>query len=183
MGMRLEISSAILLEAMRSVMIASHINSIFGPPDEKCGILRGRDNRITRMDRAANVAADPFKTFEIDPAALIAAYKNARRKGGLDVMGFFHTHPEGPSIPSERDAAMAVPDGKLWLIAAWDGARLWRAVENGEVHGRFDPVIFDMRIGQRIEREKTAAIWRSCEDASVHFEESITIPERWDVTR
>ena len=152
--MRPEISSAALLRVLRSVWIASRINGEYGPPDEKCGILLGRGHRVTRIDHVANVAADPFATFEIDPAALIAAYRNARRKGALEVLGFFHTHPQGPSTPSERDARMAMPDGKLWLIAGREGALLWRAVEDGEVHGRFDPVRFDLRIGKRIEADQ-----------------------------
>ena len=153
--MRPEISSAALLTVLRSVWIASHAGGLPGPPDEKCGILLGRGNRVTRIDHTANVAIDPFTTFEIDPAALIAAYRNARRKGGLEVLGFFHTHPQGPSTPSERDAAMAVPDGNLWLIAGREGALLWRAVDGGEIHGRFDPVRFDLRIGKRIEPDRT----------------------------
>jgi proteasome lid subunit RPN8/RPN11 len=152
--MRPEISSAALLRVLRSVWIASHIGGEYGPPDEKCGILLGRGNRVTRIDHTANVAGDPFTTFEIDPAALIAAYRNARRKNGLEVLGFFHTHPHGPPTPSERDAEMAPADGKLWLIAAREGALLWRAVDAGEMYGRFDPVRFDLRIGKRVELDQ-----------------------------
>jgi len=152
--MRPEFSSAQLLHILRSVWIASHRDGQVGPPGEKCGILLGRGHRVTRIDHTANVAQDPLTTFEIDPAALIHAYRGARRKSGLEVLGFFHTHPEGPSTPSERDAAMAAPDGKLWLIAGREGALLWRAVNQGKVHGRFDPVRFDLRIGKRIEPDQ-----------------------------
>lgn len=152
--MVLEISSALLLQALRSVRIASYIDGNYGPPDEKCGILRGRDNRITDLVWTRNVAADPFTTFEIDPVELIKAYKSERRSGGLAVLGFFHTHPLGDSSPSLRDAELAAPDGKVWLIAARDDARLWRAVPDGKVHDRFDPVAFDLRIGKRVEPDQ-----------------------------
>jgi desampylase len=151
MGMRLEISRSLLLRTLRSVQVPSFIDGKSGPPDEKCGILLGRDHRITRLDWTRNVAADPFTTFEIDPGALIKAYRAERRPGGLAVLGFAHTHPVGESSPSIRDADMAAPDGRIWLIAARDGVRLWRAVANGQVHGRFDPVAFDLRIGKRVE--------------------------------
>lgn len=154
-----EFSSADLLRIMRSVRIASWIDGAFGPPDEKCGILRGRAHRITRVEQTANVAEDPLTGFEVDPAALFKAYRDARRTRGLEVLGWFHTHPIGDPFPSERDAAMAAPDGRLWVIAARAGLLVWRAVRDGKVNGRFDPVAFDMRVGKRTERGLGGLTW------------------------
>ncbi|WP_062345788.1 Mov34/MPN/PAD-1 family protein [Novosphingobium sp. CCH12-A3] len=86
-------------------------------PDEACGLLLGWDTRVETAVRTANVAADPARHFEIDPAALIAAHK-AARAGGPDVLGYFHTHPNGLARPSSTDAASAAHDGKVWAIAA-----------------------------------------------------------------
>ncbi|MFM9829559.1 MAG: M67 family metallopeptidase [Sphingomonas sp.] len=140
-----QISSALLLRIMRWALLAS----ASGLPEEKCGILRGRGERIMRADAAANVSPWPGRKFEIDPAALIAAYRTARRPNALAVLGFFHTHPSDDVMPSVTDAACAAPDGKLWLIATMREARLFRAVSDGAIHGRFDPVEFDLVVGKR----------------------------------
>lgn len=148
--MTIEISSAAVLRIMRSTRIASFRDGVYGPPHEKCGILRGRGERITAVDPAENVSDTPEVAFEIDPATLLAAYRAQRRPRALQVLGFFHTHPSGDPTPSIRDADCAAPDGKLWLIATSLQARLWRAVPDGAVHGRFDPVRFDLKVGKSI---------------------------------
>ncbi len=175
--MTVEISSALLLHIMRMVVISGPANTPSGYSDyEWCGILRGhRDDmggeRVTRADDTANVASDPSCAFEIDPAALIAAYRGERRARGLAVLGFFHTHPNGPAVPSLRDAECAAPDGKLWVIGGRDGVLVWRAVANGAMHGRFDRVTFDIRVGARVEKDRTGMQWRGMElERSVRFE-------------
>ncbi len=55
-------------------------------------------------------------------------------------LGYWHSHPSGDATPSVTDAAMAQPDGKLWLIVAHEGEKLWRAEDSGPLHGRFMPV-------------------------------------------
>ncbi|PXA97135.1 hypothetical protein DMC47_15385, partial [Nostoc sp. 3335mG] len=77
-----------------------------GSAQEVCGILRGTGDRIEAAVAARNVAADPARHFEIDPAALLAAHRDARR-GGADVIGWYHSHPSGDPDPSPTDAAQA----------------------------------------------------------------------------
>lgn len=86
-------------------------------PREACGLLLGTGSEIQTAVPTANVAADPAHHFEIDPAALIAAHKAARH-GGPQVLGYFHSHPNGLARPSATDAASAARDGKVWAIAA-----------------------------------------------------------------
>lgn len=93
---------------------------------EICGLLLGQAERIEAIAPAANVAADPARHFELDPAVLIAAHR-AARSGGPKVIGHYHSHPSGVAIPSATDAACAMPDGTLWLIVAGEAVRLWRA--------------------------------------------------------
>jgi proteasome lid subunit RPN8/RPN11 len=82
-------------------------------------LLLGQGDRIARVVPCANVAAEPWHRFEIDPAALIAAHR-AARGGGAAVIGHYHSHPTGLAEPSPRDAADAAPDGSIWLIAGAD---------------------------------------------------------------
>jgi len=109
------------------------------PHREVCGLLLGGRDRIERVVPCRNVAADPAQRFEIDPAALLAAHRQARG-GAAAVVGNYHSHPSGSSDPSPRDAADAAPDGSLWLIVARGEVRAWRAVADGAVHGRFAAV-------------------------------------------
>jgi len=109
------------------------------PEAEICGLLFGRDDAITAIAPCRNVAADPARWFEIDPAALVAAHR-AARYGGPTIVGHYHSHPSGVALPSPRDAASAPPDGALWLIAAAGTIRGWRAIADGPVEGRFAPV-------------------------------------------
>jgi len=108
-------------------------------PDEACGLLFDADGAIGAASVEANVAANPLTHFEIDPAALFAAIR-AERGGGQRVAGYWHSHPSGDAAPSKTDAAMAAPDGRLWLIVAGEAVTGWRAVENGARHGRFEAV-------------------------------------------
>jgi desampylase len=88
------------------------------PDMEVCGLLFGREREVTAIQSCRNVAEHPVDSFEIDPAALIAAHK-AERAGGPGVIGCYHSHPNGMARPSVRDATTAA-DG-LWIIVA-DGA-------------------------------------------------------------
>ena len=112
-----------------------------GREEEICGLLLGRSDRVTDAPPCRNVAADPIRSFEIDPAQLIAALR-AERGGGARVIGCYHSHPRGSADPSPRDAEAAAPNGWLWLIIGLAEARLFRSVEAGTIFGRFDPLNF-----------------------------------------
>ncbi|WP_028966126.1 Mov34/MPN/PAD-1 family protein [Sphingomonas phyllosphaerae] len=112
-------------------------------PDEICGLLLGAGDQIMRLVPCRNVAGDRAVRFEIDPGALIAAHRVARN-GGAQVIGHYHSHPSGVARPSPRDAADSAPDGSIWLIVAGEAVTAWRAVADGGVHGRFDPLVLDV---------------------------------------
>lgn len=126
--------------AITSDLVGQILREAAASPDaEVCGLLFGGADAITAIRPCRNVAADPSRRFEIDPAALLAAHR-AARGGGPALVGHYHSHPSGDPRPSPRDAASAAPDGALWLIAAGGVVRGWRAVAAGAVEGRFDPV-------------------------------------------
>lgn len=108
------------------------------PDREVCGLLLGMTDGRVLLRPARNVATDPRRRFEIDPATLLAAHREEKR-GGPAIIGCYHSHPGGAAEPSAQDAADAEPNGWFWLIAGRYEARLWRSVRNGAAHGRFDP--------------------------------------------
>ena len=99
------------------------------PGEEVCGLLLGRGAAVDAILACANVAPVRQDSFEIDPAALIAAHR-AGRGGGPAPIGHYHSHPRGGATPSARDAAMAQP-GSYWIILAGGAARCWRADDRG----------------------------------------------------
>ncbi|WP_394700023.1 Mov34/MPN/PAD-1 family protein [uncultured Parasphingorhabdus sp.] len=132
--MQLFISSAILAELQRLAEA--------GKPHEICGILFGDDGRVSTYRPAPNVAADPLRHFEIDPALLIAAERD-QRDGGDTIAGYYHSHPGGSVRPSAIDAGCAAADGRIWLILNGQKAAAWHAVENGDIYGRFNAITLD----------------------------------------
>ena len=122
----------------RTLLAAMRQESAIVSPREACGLLFGTAEAVTGWRAAENMAEDPQRRFEIDPRALFAALR-AERAGGPALAGYWHSHPSGDATPSRTDAAMAAPDGKLWLILGGEAATLWRAGETG-LHGRFEAV-------------------------------------------
>ena len=99
-------------------------------PRECCGLLLGQGRRIALAQPAANVHAEPERHFEIDPNALIAAHR-AARAGGLELLGYYHSHPNGLAEPSPTDQAAASRDGRIWAIIAAGGVSWWRDAAHG----------------------------------------------------
>ena len=93
-------------------------------PVECCGLLLGRE-QIDEARPAANIAVDPLRRFEIDPATLIAAHR-AARSGGPKVLGYYHSHPAGHPVPSATDCEHAGGDGSVWAIVSGGDVAFWR---------------------------------------------------------
>ena len=80
-------------------------------PHECCGILLGReeegDNRIVEAIRAGNTRTDSaHNRYHIAPQDLVRAQREGRAKG-LDIIGFYHSHPDHPAMWSQTDLAEA----------------------------------------------------------------------------
>jgi proteasome lid subunit RPN8/RPN11 len=92
-------------------------------PAEACGLLGGRPDEnpvVTAAIATPNVATEPRTRYEIDPEALLAG-QEAFEDAGLDLVGFYHSHPEGPDGPSETDRELAQWGGTHMLIVSLSG--------------------------------------------------------------
>ena len=88
-------------------------------PHECCGILIGRiDGSITVSDiRKANnlvTGAQNRCHFEMDPMFLYQVEREIERSG-LEIVGFYHSHPDCKAIPSEQDLHYMIP-GLVYAI-------------------------------------------------------------------
>jgi proteasome lid subunit RPN8/RPN11 len=86
-------------------------------PREVCGLLAGRDGIITHALLAANAAVDPVVSYDIAPEELLRLMREIRA-ARLDLLGIYHSHPNGKNEPSPRDIERAYyPDAAYFIIS------------------------------------------------------------------
>ncbi|OYT72686.1 MAG: hypothetical protein CFK52_04530 [Chloracidobacterium sp. CP2_5A] len=105
-------------------------------PYECCGLLLGAfdaDGRKTTREvfPISNAREESAKRnrFLITPQELMRGERYARSQG-LDVIGFYHSHPDHPAVPSSYDLDHALPvysyvivsvtQGKAGDLLAWE---------------------------------------------------------------
>jgi proteasome lid subunit RPN8/RPN11 len=90
-------------------------------PYECCGMLLGTTNEagvrvVTSTARCGNTRTDsPHNRYNIDPKDLIRIERQAREQG-LDVVGYYHSHPDHPAQWSQTDLAEAHWSGYSYVI-------------------------------------------------------------------
>lgn len=100
--------------------IRSHGEATY--PEEGCGFLLGtvRDgmNHVHTIQRVTNrQATNRTRRYTITPDDYRAA-QQAASKRGLDIVGFYHSHPDHPARPSETDVAKATFPGYTYVIVS-----------------------------------------------------------------
>src|SRR3989449_10149493 len=80
--------------------IESH--GVEGYPHEICGIMIGPrgDRTVSEVKRARNIVVERARDrYEIDPRDHIRIQREAD-SAGLDIVGYYHTHPDHPAQAS-----------------------------------------------------------------------------------
>lgn len=86
------------------------------PDQECCGLLAGYNGVITRALAATNAAINPATSYEIAMPELFDLMREIRA-AGLEMLGIYHSHPNGKNEPSPRDIAWAYyPDMAYFII-------------------------------------------------------------------
>jgi proteasome lid subunit RPN8/RPN11 len=91
-------------------------------PHECCGVMLGRVeaavNEVVEVVRAGNTRTDSaHNRYHIAPQELIRIQRQGREKG-LDIVGFYHSHPDHPAQWSPTDFAEAHWLGCSYVITA-----------------------------------------------------------------
>ena len=96
-------------------------------PHECCGVLLGHaeasaneasTNAVIKAVAAGNTRTDSaHNRYHISPGELIRIQREARGEG-LDIVGFYHSHPDHPAQPSQTDHAEAHWFGCSYVITA-----------------------------------------------------------------
>lgn len=90
-------------------------------PDEACGILLGAAATVTAAFPCRNAYPGPqHDRFQFDPAEQIAAIQFAR-DNRLEIIGFFHSHPDRDAYFSREDLRHAWPNRSYLVLAIRDG--------------------------------------------------------------
>lgn len=124
--------ASVHLRAEHIAAIRRHAETTY--PDECCGILLGREVEGSRVvERLLEIEntwdeVERRRRFLIQPTDLLRAEREGRL-AGLDVLGFYHSHPDAPARPSEFDREHAWPwytyvicgveQGKAALLTGW----------------------------------------------------------------
>ena len=93
-------------------------------PDEACGILTGIEDRVERVYPCKNVSENPSSRYAISPEQLLEIFNDVEDRG-LEILGFYHSHPTGPASPSNIDLSTATWHGHSYVILHPDGIGSW----------------------------------------------------------
>lgn len=94
--------------------IYEHCDSVY--PNEACGILAGRDNRVQKVYTL--VSEMPSPTFyQIDSKEHFRVIREMR-EAGIDLVSIYHSHPGGPAFPSATDVDLAYYPEAVYLIVS-----------------------------------------------------------------
>ena len=105
-------------------------------PNECCGIILGQINDDGIKNAKRTVAIDNssennerYHRFLITPEDMFHAEQVARA-AKLEIVGFYHSHPDHPSAPSDYDKDHALPfysyvivsvdNGKARILTSWE---------------------------------------------------------------
>lgn len=125
-------------------------------PEECCGALLGRANgdgwQVVAMVRAHNAGATRARSrYEIAPAELVRIAREARRLG-VEIAGFYHSHPDAPAQWSATDLAEAHWIGASYVITEVaqgkaGETRSFRLAGTAEEDKRFEPEAIEVAAG------------------------------------
>lgn len=114
-----------------------------GYPHEACGLLIGDSGpdgiRVRTVRQAPNLESErAADRYELDPRAILAADEQARALD-LDVVGFWHSHPDTSAVPSKTDRAAAWPCYAYLIVSVKAGSatdmRVWSLTDGAFEEG------------------------------------------------
>lgn len=99
--------------------IIGHAKSAY--PHECCGALIGKGKKVVKARLMENINKDRANDrYEINPKELLRIEKETS-SNGLEVIGFYHSHPDHPDRPSGFDRERAWPFYSYVIIAVQNG--------------------------------------------------------------
>jgi proteasome lid subunit RPN8/RPN11 len=110
-------------------------------PQEVCGLLAGKDCRVSKHFPIENELHSPTR-FRMEPQSQLDAFLSME-KLGIDLLAYYHSHPQGGGEPSTTDLAEYLyPDVVMLIWFQQDGA--WQAKAWEIQDTSFSPVILEI---------------------------------------
>jgi proteasome lid subunit RPN8/RPN11 len=110
---------AITLTAAVDAAIRAHGRDTF--PHECCGAMLGKDGMVQEAYALPNTTEEgPRRRFLVRPNDYRLAEKRAT-DAGLDLLGFYHSHPDHPARPSQYDLDHAWPFFSYVIVSVMAG--------------------------------------------------------------
>ena len=125
---------AVMIHALTETQIGEIVRQAeIGYPEEICGIVVGKPGspdtyRVCQVQNIANrerqqdttgVERDARTAYRMDDREVLRILRQAD-VAGWDVVTFYHSHPDHPSLPSERD--------RRWAEEIWRSSESWSYV-------------------------------------------------------
>ena len=85
-------------------------------PNECCGIIAGNDGNATKLYRAVNAEASPYR-YNVDPKDLLRIYRDID-SNDWDVLAIYHSHTHTEAYPSPTDKRLAAWPEAFYLIVS-----------------------------------------------------------------
>lgn len=101
------------LHPSQAETIARH--ALDSRPNEACGLIAGNGEEVKAIIPIANMASHPNHEFRLDDHAFTQAMFGINR-AGMELIGIYHSHPEGDPIPSHTDLANANYPDAVYVI-------------------------------------------------------------------
>lgn len=94
-------------------------------PYECCGVLLGKfsngEKSVTEVLEISNDREEENKHNRyLIPSSEILKIELYAAKKGLDIVGFYHSHPDHPAIPSQFDIDHALPVYSYLIVSVYD---------------------------------------------------------------
>ncbi len=90
-------------------------------PEEACGLVASQAGRTVAVFPVANQLRSPVR-FRMEPRQQVKAYFEILERG-WELAAIYHSHPDGPEIPSQTDVAEHAYPEAIALIWSRQGGK------------------------------------------------------------
>jgi proteasome lid subunit RPN8/RPN11 len=89
-------------------------------PNECCGIIAGKDGRATKLFRARNSEASPYR-YNVDPKDLLRIFRECD-ENDWQFLAIYHSHTASEAYPSPTDVRLAFWPEAYYLLVSLEHA-------------------------------------------------------------
>lgn len=111
------------MKIMRTELERLYAHTVAGYPHEVVGILAGNRARqdVTRVMTLQNERADTPENRYVVSGLVLSKAEAALEAEGLEVVGYYHSHPDHPARYSDYDRDHALPNMVYLIVSVVKG--------------------------------------------------------------